>query len=54
MIPDHTPFAFANMANASFSAIYSQNGMMGTSSHNKSAEGKIWKPGVLGAFGKLK
>ena len=47
MIPDHTPYAFTNLVNASFSAIYPQNGKMGTSQSNASAYGKIFKPGVL-------
>jgi hypothetical protein len=56
MIPNHTPFAFTNMANAAFSAIYSQSGQMGTSSSgsNDTAYGKIFRPWVIGALDKLR
>jgi hypothetical protein len=54
MDPNHTPFAFTNMVNASFSAIYPQNGKMGTSSNNASAYTKIFKPWVIGSLEKLK
>jgi hypothetical protein len=54
MDPNHTPFAFTNLVNASFSAIYPQNGKMGTSANNASAYTKIFKPGVIGSLEKLK
>lgn len=54
MVPDHTPFAFTNMVNASFTAIYKQNGMMWTNSSNGSAYGKIFKPWVLWHLYKLR
>ncbi len=44
MIPDHTPFAFVNQVNASFSAIYAQSGMMGTSQTNSTAYTDIFVP----------
>ena len=54
MVPDHTPFAFTNQVNASFSAIYSQSGMMGTGKSDLTAYTKIFQPGVLWALEKLR
>jgi hypothetical protein len=52
MIADHTPFAFTNMVNASFSAIYPQSGVMGQT--KSTAYPDIFKPWVLGALYKLR